>query len=173
MAITSNVYIITRINKMKFILTTISALLLFATASFAQTAKYKCMLQMIGYQGEKAYVVISLMNPQGEYEKTLAVLGPDKRWFNTLKEWYKFQTATKEKISAVTGASVGGGDRAVRTIEVDEAKIGKGYKIRFESAVEEQKYHATDVEIPLDAEAITAKTEGKGYIRFVRLSKVQ
>jgi len=144
-----------------------------ATSSFAQTSKYKCMIQMINYQGEKAYVIISLINPKGGYEKTLSVLGPDKQWFNTLKEWHKFQTRTKEKISTVTGASVGGGDRAIRTIEIDETKLNKGYKLRFESAVEEQKYYATDVEIPLTTEAITARADGKGYIRFVKLSKVQ
>lgn len=156
----------------KFILT-ICALFLFANQSFAQTSKYKCMIQMINYQGEKAYVIISLINPKGEYEKTLSVLGPDKQWFNTLKEWHKFQTKTKEKISTVTGASVGGGDRAIRTIEIDEAKLNKGYKLRFESAVEEQKYHVTDVEIPLTTAAVTARADGKGYIRFVKLSKVQ
>lgn len=143
------------------------------TSSFAQTSKYKCMIQMVGYQGEKAYVIISLINPKGEYEKTLSVLGPDKQWFNTLKEWYKFQTKTKEKISAVTGASVGGGDRAVRTIEIDDAKLNKGYKLRFESAVEEQKYHVKDVELSVTPEALVQRTEGNGYIRFVKLSKVQ
>ncbi|MBD1420758.1 DUF2271 domain-containing protein [Sphingobacterium chuzhouense] len=146
---------------------------LFSTNSFAQTSKYKCMIQMVNYQGEKAYVIISLINPKGEYEKTLSVLGPDKQWFNTLKEWYKFQTKTKEKISAVTGASVGGGDRAVRTIEIDNTKLNKGYKLRFESAVEEQKYHVKDVELAVTPEGLLERTEGAGYIRFVKLSKVQ
>lgn len=156
----------------KFILA-ICSLFLFANQSFAQTSKYKCMIQMVGYQGEKAYVIISLINPKGEYEKTLSVLGPDKQWFNTLKEWYKFQTKTKEKISTVTGASVGGGDRAVRTIEIDNAKLNKGYTLRFESAVEEQKYHVKDVELSVTPEALVKRTEGAGYIRFVKLSKVQ
>ncbi|RZF60080.1 DUF2271 domain-containing protein [Sphingobacterium corticibacterium] len=143
------------------------------TNSFAQSSKYKCMIQMVSYQGEKAYVIISLINPKGEYEKTLSVLGPDKQWFNTLKEWYKFQTKTKEKISAVTGASVGGGDRAVRTIEIDDSKLNKGYKLRFESAVEEQKYHVKDVELAVTPQGLVERTEGMGYIRFVKLSKVQ
>lgn len=131
------------------------------------------MIQMNSYEGEKAYVIISLINPKGEYEKTLSVLGPDKQWFNTLKEWHKFQTKTKEKISAVTGASVGGGDRAVRVIEIDDAKLNKGYKLRFESAVEEQKYHIKDVELEVTPDGLTARTNGSGYIRFVKLSKVQ
>ncbi|TYR37790.1 DUF2271 domain-containing protein [Sphingobacterium phlebotomi] len=156
----------------KFIVA-ICSLFLLTNSSFAQTSKYKCMLQMVSYQGEKAYVIISLINPKGEYEKTLSVLGPDKQWFNTLKEWYKFQAKTKEKISAVTGASVGGGDRAVRTIEIDDSKLNKGYKLRFESAVEEQKYHVKDVELAVTPQGLVERTEGMGYIRFVKLSKVQ
>lgn len=125
------------------------------------------------YTGEAAYVVISLINPQGAYEKTLYVLGPDKQWYNTVKEWHKHQTKAKAKISAITGASVAGGDRAVQVIEIDDSKLGKGYKLRFESAVEEQKYHATDVEIPLTTAGLAERVNGNGYIRFVRFNKVQ
>lgn len=128
---------------------------------------------MTSYEGEAAYVIVSLINPKGGYEKTLSVLGTDKQWYNTLKEWYKFQNKSKEKLSAVTGASVGGGDRAMRTIEIDDSKMNKGYKLRFESAVEEQKYHVSDVEIPLTTTAITERANGKGYIRLVKLNKVQ
>lgn len=145
----------------------------FACNSFAQTSKYKCMVQMNSYQGEAAYVVISLINPQGAYDKTLYVLGSDKQWYNTVKEWHKYQTKTKAKLSAITGASVAGGDRAVFVMEVEDAKIGKGYKLRFESAVEEQKYHVADVEIPLTSEGLAERTTGSGYVRMVRLSKVQ
>ena len=58
----------------------------------AQESKYKCMLQMSNYMGEGAYVVVSLINSKGEYEKTLYVMGDDKKWYNTLKEWYKFHS---------------------------------------------------------------------------------
>lgn len=148
-------------------------LFVFANKSMAQSSNYKCMIQMIAYEGEKAYVVVSLINPKGEYEKTLSVLGPDKQWFNTLKEWYKFQSKTDEKISAVTGASVGGGDRAMRTLEIEDSKLDKGYKLRFESAVEEKKYYATDVEIPLNSATISGQVNGTGYVKLVKIIKVQ
>jgi len=135
---------------------------LFSSHSFAQSSKFKCMIQMNSYEGEGAYIIISLINPKGAYEKTLSVLGPDKQWYNTLKEWHKFQTKSNVKLSAITGASVGGGDRAMRTIEIDDTKLNKGYKLRFESAVEEQKYHVTDVEIPLTTEALAERASGKG-----------
>ncbi len=146
---------------------------LFSLSSWAQSGKYKCMIQMNSYKGEAAYVVISLINPKGGYEKTLSVLGPDKKWYNTLKEWHKFEARAKNQLNAVTGASVNGGDRAVRTIEIDDSKLNKGYKLRFESAVEEQKYHIKDVEIAVTPEALAERAEGTGYIRFVKLSKVQ
>ncbi|GHE33212.1 DUF2271 domain-containing protein [Sphingobacterium griseoflavum] len=158
---------------MKSLLLLVVLPVLYGSISYAQTSNYKCMIQMNSYEGEAAYVIISLINPNGSYAKTLAVLGPDKQWYNTLKEWYKYQTKSGEKLSAVTSASVGGGDRAVRTLAIDESRLNKGYKLRFESAVEEKKYHVQDVEIPLTSAAMTERAVGKGYIRFVKLSKVQ
>lgn len=155
------------------LLSSLLFILLFASGSFAQTSKYKCLVQMNSYTGEAAYVIISLISPQGAYEKTLYVLGPDKQWYNTLKEWHKYQTKTKAKLSAITGASIAGGDRAVNVIEIEDAKLNKGYKLRFESAVEEQKYHVKDLEIPLTTEGLAERATGSGYVRFVKLSKVQ
>lgn len=138
----------------------------------AQSSKYKCMLQMSNYMVEGAYVVVSLVNSKGEYEKTLYVMGDDKKWYNTLKEWHKFHAKKPSNISAKTGASVTGGDRSTTTIEIEDAKINKGYKLRFETAVEDQKYYVNDIEIPLTTDGLAAKTEGKGYIRYVRLNKI-
>ncbi|MGA9637467.1 DUF2271 domain-containing protein [Flavobacterium sp.] len=138
----------------------------------AQTSKYKCMLQMSNYIGEGAYVVVSLIDPKGAYEKTLYVMGDDKKWYKTLKEWHKFYAKKPTNISAITGASITGGDRSITTLEIDNAKINSGYKLRFETAVEDQKYNTTDLELPLTTEGLAAKTEGKGYIRYVRFNKI-
>lgn len=140
--------------------------------STAQVSKYKCMLQMSSYSGEEAYVVVSLINPKGVYEKTLYVMGPDKKWYDTLKEWHKFQSKKPVKLNAITGASVAGGDRSITTFSIEDKYLNKGYKIRFESAVEDQKYHINDVEIPLTSAGITQKTDGKGFIRYVKLNKI-
>ena len=128
---------------------------------------------MTNYKGLEAYVVVSLIDPQGNYEKTLYMMGPDKQWYNGFKEWDKAQKKKKEKLDAITGASVAAGDRSITTFTIDESKMNKGYKLRFETAVEDQNYHVTDVEIPLTTTAVTQRTEGKGYIRYVKLNKVQ
>ena len=147
-------------------------IILISFQATAQSTKYKCMLQMSNYMGEGAYVVVSLVNAKGTYEKTLYVMGEDKKWYKSLKEWYKFYSKKPTNISAITGASVTGGDRSITTIEIEDSKINTGYKLRFESAVEDQKYNTTDIEIPLTTAAMSEKTEGKGYIRYVRLSKI-
>lgn len=138
--------------------------------SRAQTTKYKCMLQMTNYLGEGAYIVVSLINKSNAYEKTLYVLGSDRKWYKTLKEWDKAYKKKPTNISAVTGASVSGGDRSVVTLEIENATINAGYKLRFESAVEDKEYHLKDLEIPLTTESLAAKNEGTGYIRYVRFS---
>ena len=140
------------------------------TASAQGVTKYKCMVQMTNYTGEAAYVVVSLINPKGAYEKTLYVMGPDKKWYTHIKEWHKFNSKKPANISAITGASVAGGDRSVTTFEIEDAKVDAGYKLRFESAVEDKEYHSKDIEIPLTKEGLSAKTEGTNYIRYVRFS---
>lgn len=146
--------------------------LLFMPQANAQQAKYKCMLQMTNYEGLEAYVVVSLIDSKGKYEKTLYVMGPDKQWYNGFKEWNKTFAKKKENLNGITGASIAAGDRSITTFSIDESKLNKGYKLRFESAVEDNKYHVGDVEIALTTADITKKKEGKGFIRYVKLNKL-
>ncbi|HEX8608215.1 MAG TPA: DUF2271 domain-containing protein [Pedobacter sp.] len=132
--------------------------------------KYKCMIQMTNYVGEGAYIVVSLINPKGVYEKTLRVMGSDKKWYKDVKEWYKSYAKKPTNISAITGASVSGGDRSVTVLEIDDTKLDAGYKIRFETAVEDKEYYVKDIEVPFTKESVSGKTEGTNYIRYVRFS---
>ncbi len=157
----------------KIIFGTIFTMVFSATLS-AQKTKYKVMIQMDNYTGKNAYVVVSLINPKGQYEQTLSVLGDDNEWYNTLKEWHKFQQVKKEKLNAVTGASIAGGARAMKVLEFDNAKLNKGYKIRFESAVETEKYYTKDAEVALSTAVLDSKegAKGSGYIKAIRFIKV-
>ena len=141
-----------------------------SVAQKSEVVKYKCMVQMTNYPGEGAYVVVSLIDPNGAYEKTLYMMGPDKKWYKDLKEWNKFQTKKPANISAISGASVSGGDRSVTVLEIEKSKINAGYSLRFESAVENQEYHIKDLQFELTTDNLAKKNEGTGYIRYVRLS---
>jgi len=97
-------------------------------------------------------------------------MGSDKKWYKTLKAWNTFYSKKPSGISAITGASVTGGDRSVNVIELEKSKINAGYKLRFETAVEDKEYYMKDLEVPLTTETLAGKSDGTGYIRFVRFA---
>lgn len=129
----------------------------------------KCMIQMTNYTGEGAYVIVSLMKPNGAYDETLYVQGKDEEWYSEIPEWWKFYGKYRPKIDAICGATISGGERRVTVLKVPKDKIDKGYSLRFETSVEDQEYHKDDVEIALITANLKIKKEGKGFIRYVRL----
>ncbi|MEH0153510.1 DUF2271 domain-containing protein [Limibacter armeniacum] len=133
------------------------------------STSYKCMVQLTNYKGEGAYMVISLIDQDGEYEKTLYVMGKDEEWYPDLTNWWHFFDNNRTDIDGMSGATISGGERTVCVIELDSDKIDAGYKLRFETAVEDQKYFVDDVEVPLTAETVKGKFDGKGYIRYIRM----
>ena len=143
----------------------ILSIALFSFTTINTSTKYKCMVQMTNYVGEGAYVVISLINPDGQYEKTLYVQGDDEEWYNDITEWWKFQGKVRADIDALTGATISGGERAISVIQIEDSKIDAGYSIRFETAVEDQEYYTKDVQFLLTSESVKSKTEGSGFIR--------
>ena len=147
-------------------------LVFFALHTNAQN-KYKCMVQMTNYNGEAAYMVVSLIDPQGNYQKTLYVFGDNGKYYDSLKKWFVFYQDKKEKIDAVTGASITQGDRKTITLNLDKNLLDQGYKIRFESAVEDQNYYTTDAEVPFSSESLKGKTEGSGYVRYISLTEAK
>ncbi|MBV7267779.1 DUF2271 domain-containing protein [Winogradskyella luteola] len=147
----------------------VAVFLLFGFTLKQPSSTYKCMIQMTNYTGEGAYIIISLLNPKGEYEKTLYVQGDDDEWYFDITEWWNFQGKKRTNIDAITGATISGGERAISVIEIADDKIDQGYKVRFETAVEDQEYHADDVEFELTSESVKSKVEGKGFIRYIRL----
>ncbi len=130
---------------------------------------YKCMIQMTNYSGEGAYVVISLMNSEGEYVKTLYVQGEDSEWYHDIPEWWKFYGKKRKNIDAITGETIAGGERSLCVLELDSEYMGQGYSLRFETAVEDQEYYKADLEIVLNEDNLKMKHEGSGFIRYVRM----
>lgn len=137
--------------------------------SVTESNTYKCMIQMTNYTGEGAYIVISLVDPNGNYEKTLFVQGDDEEWYHDITDWWQFYGKKRQNIDAITGATVSGGGRSINIIEIENDKIDSGYKIRFETAVEDQEYYKDDVEFELTSETVKSKVEGKGFIRYIRM----
>lgn len=134
-----------------------------------KTTPVKCMIQLTNYTGEGAYVIVSLMNPKGEYEQTLYAQGTDPEWYSEMREWWKFYSKNKTNIDAISGETVSGGERSIAVLQIPTDKIDKGYSLRFETAVENMEYHKADLEFSLTSENLKSKQDGTGYIRYVRM----
>ncbi|MEM6525582.1 MAG: DUF2271 domain-containing protein [Bacteroidota bacterium] len=134
-----------------------------------ETVSYRCLIQLTNYGGEGAYVITSIINPQGEYEKTLYVGGDDEEWYPDLPTWYEYYEKSELDIDGITGASIKSGGRKIALLEIDADKLNNGYKLRFESSVEDGLYHEKDIELDLSDQAIGKTIEGSGYIRYVRI----
>src|SRR5690554_1330281 len=146
-------------------------ILIFLMVGFTtnETKPVKCLIQMTNYNGEGAYVIVSLLNPNGEYEETLNVLGKDPEWYSEISEWWKFYGKRRPNIDAISGETISGGERTVSILQIPINKIDKGYALRFETSVEDQKYYKDDLQFPLTTESLNSKKEGKGFIRYVRM----
>lgn len=147
-------------------------LIAFFTLSFTDLSDkttVKCMIQMKNYTGEGAYIVVSLMSPEGDYEETLYVQGKDSEWYSEISEWWKFYGKRRPDIDAISGATISGGERAINALQIPVDKIDKGYSLRFETSVEDQNYYTSDLEFLLTTDNLKVKKEGTGFIRYVRM----
>lgn len=145
----------------------------FSVLAFDQapdTVNYKCLIQLTNYEGEGAYVVVSVLDKEGNYEETLYVQGDDNEWYRDIEQWWKnIYGIRRPELDGIVGETVTGGQRKMTVLKIPADKINAGYKIRFESAVEDQEYYVDDVEFDLTTENLKTKMEGKGFIRYVRM----
>ena len=133
-----------------------------------ESKNYKCLIQMANYSGEGAYVIVSLINPEGKYENTIYIQGDDDKWFYEITSWWSYYGKNKYNIDGISGSTVSAGERSLNVFKIDEAMIGKGFKLRFETAVEDENYYEKDIEFDLTDDNLTKKHTGKGFIRYVR-----
>ena len=101
--------------------------------SLTDKVSYRCLIQLTNYGGEGAYVITSLIKPEGDYEKTLYVGGDDAEWYPDLPGWYEFYDSEGEDIDGITGASIQSGGRKVILMEVDRIKLRAAQGLGFDS----------------------------------------
>jgi hypothetical protein len=135
----------------------------------------KCMIEMKDYNGEGAYINISIVNNEN-YLKTIYVLGNDKAWFSEMKSFWKYIRINKlyldedfyPLIDGITGATISGSQKRVIVLTLPKLLINKNYSLRFETAIEDVGYFENDVNFILDKEGLERSYEGQGFIRNVK-----
>jgi len=158
-------------NRAKIVFIAAAAILSISANNLAPKENYKCLIQLSNYGGEGAYVVASIINSSGAYDETIIVCGNDEKWYRDIPEWFKFWDTDRASTDGITGASISSGGRKINVFSIDPSKINKGYKLRFETSVEDQEYHKKDLEIELTDEVAGQTFKGSGYIRYVKILK--
>ena len=154
------------------------SLLFFSNLSkyFVNDILLKCKIEMIEYRGEGAYIAVSLMDENDKYLKTLHVLGEDKTWFFDMRLfWANLKSngligddAYYSHVDGITGPTIGGGKSLVVPLLLNKSEIDKGYKILFETAVEDKGYFKSDITFELTEKSLNDTYEGSGFIKSVR-----
>ena len=143
---------------------------------YSKDVLLKCKIEMIEYRGEGAYIAVSLMDENDKYLKTLQVLGEDKTWFFDMRLfWANLKSngliddeAYYAHVDGITGPTIGGGKNLVVPLILDKNQIDKGYKILFETAVENKGYFRGDLTFELTEKSLNDSFEGTGFIKSVR-----
>ena len=134
--------------------------------------KYKCMLQLVNYSGEGAYIVVSIIDKKNDYKKTIKVIGDDDEWYPDISKWYPYYLKNSKEMDGVTGATISGGERTIFSFDIDEKYFDGNHNLRFETAVEDQKYEADDLNFNLQKTSIVGQHSGSGYIRYIKILKL-
>ena len=155
-------------KKTIYILLVFFAIFMLSSFNNFDTKNYKCLMQMSNYNGEGAYVVVSLISPDGKYENTIYIQGDDDKWYYEISSWWSYYGKNKYNVDGISGSTVSAGERSLNVFKIDESKIGSGYKLRFETAVEDENYFEKDIEFELNEANLLKKHSGNGFIRYVR-----
>lgn len=126
------------------------------------------LVQIKDYEGDEAYFSLYLVDPEGRYVRTLWVSGEEERWYADMPRWWKYVGRAPQDLDAVTGASTAASDRSLFQVELSDDEIDAGYKLRVETAVEDQENHPVDVEVALSSDLMRDKIPGTGYVRYLR-----
>ena len=71
-------------------------------------------------------------------------------------------------IDGISGATISGGQRRVFPIQIPVQLLNKGYRLRFETAVEDKGYHTEDVALDLNLTALGENYQGSGFIQQIK-----
>ena len=103
-----------------------SALALAVLPSLAHSRQATLTAQLKNYGGDGAYLAVYLTDAKGAYVRTLWVSGGKAKYHKHLSDWYRLSAGDAQRLTGVTGASVGAGRVLKVTAELADALIDAG-----------------------------------------------
>lgn len=136
----------------------------------AQAADVTISTTLNAYRGDGAYLAVYLTDANGKYSRTLWVAGGKNKYYKHLLDWARGGGNKATEYDGLTGASVSSGDTLTVHAVIDDALIDAGYFIRVDSAVEDQREHRIDAELPLTRSGAGKPANGRGYVKTISYS---
>ena len=103
-----------------------SALALAVLPSLAHGRQATLTAQLKNYGGDGACLAVYLTDAKGAYVRTLWVSGGKAKYHKHLSDWYRLSAGDAQRLTGVTGASVGAGRVLKVTAELADALIDAG-----------------------------------------------
>jgi len=128
-----------------------SALALAVLPSLVHSRQATLTAQLKNYGGDGAYLAVYLTDAKGAYVRTLWVSGGKAKYHKHLSDWYRLSAGDAQRLTGVTGASVGAGRVLKVTAELADALIDAGYEIRIDAAAEDMRDSPSETRVPLSA----------------------
>ena len=142
-----------------------SALALAVLPSLAHGRQATLTAQLKNYGGDGAYLAVYLTDAKGAYVRTLWVSGGKAKYHKHLSDWYRLSAGDAQRLTGVTGASVGAGRVLKVTAELADALIDAGYEIRIDAAAEDMRDSPSETRVPLSAVNADKPQACKQYIQ--------
>lgn len=155
---------------MKKLFVTAGFIMSLSLPSLIQAAEVTITTTLNSYSGEGAYLALYLTDAKGNYYRTLWVAGGKSKYYKHLQDWARGSGLKSKEYDGLTGASVTSGDSLTVKVTIDDALIDAGYLIRVDSAVEDQREHRIDAEIPLTRQGAGKQVAGRGYVKTLSYS---
>ena len=148
---------------MKKTLTALSLAALFVLPGLANARPVRITAQMNNYGGNRAYLAIYLVDPNGAYTQTLHVAGSNSGYYRHLGGWLRASRG-RPNLAGVTGASVGSGRSMQVTVDIADSLIDAGYEVHVDAVAEGYRESPNEVVLPLAAASSGQPKRGRGYI---------
>lgn len=140
----------------------------FSLCASAQAKEVTITTTLNNYSGNGAYLAIYLTDAKGQYSQTLWVAGGKNKYYKHLQDWARGSGLQRAEYDGKTGASVTSTDSLTVKVDIADTLIDAGYLIRVDSAVEDQRDHRVDAEVPLTSQGSGTAVSGRGYVKTLR-----
>jgi hypothetical protein len=150
---------------MKLALSAVGLAAAFVAPTIAEAKQVTFETTLKAYGGNGAYLALYLTDAAGKYKGTLWMAGEKTKFYRHLSGWARASGGRLAEVDGITGASVGSGKTLKISLDIADALIDAGYKVRVDTSVEDGADNPSEIVAPLDTASSAKPIAGAGYVK--------